>query len=40
LLDWANSLKNQPYEFTNFFAEHQQQHQQHHTQPLKLGVID
>jgi hypothetical protein len=34
-----SSLKNQPYEFTNLFAEHQQQHQQRHPQPFELGTV-
>jgi hypothetical protein len=35
----GNSLKNQPYGFTNFSAEHQQQHQQHHPQPFESGAV-
>jgi hypothetical protein len=35
----GSRLKNQPDGFTNFFAEHQQQHQQHHPQPLNLVLF-
>jgi hypothetical protein len=35
----GSSLKNQLYGFTNFFAEHQQPHKQHHPQPLNLVLF-
>ncbi len=35
----GSSFKNQPYEFTNLFAEHQQQHQQRHHQRFELGAV-
>jgi hypothetical protein len=34
-----SSFKNQPDGFTNFFLEHQQQHQQHHPQPFDSGAV-
>jgi len=35
----GSSFKNQPDGFTNFFAEHQQQHQQRHISVLSLVLF-
>ncbi len=35
----GSSLKNQPYGFTNFFAERQHQHPQQHPQPFEFGAV-